>query len=287
MQFDDEDSPHISIYPSLAPHLMNKLETNQTLSTQKADDKTVHQKTCQSFNMDNFSTDQTVPDLTDSCSQQSMEDSDETTEEIAELSDLVGSMSLENATKSIHTTLPHVDITNPGNETDLSVPGHEDVYSHINPDRGKVVEDKNLMEHCHTQVTKTVNQTFVPNSSQMVHSSQSLNMLKRTRTFQPPSTSTPNRHGDTSLPHQTTPYIDHSTKRYNSTTQLSSPSLSSDFMLQLTATTNSHYDEQLDSYDTNGEESDGDDDSGFILATETPQHLWRSPQVKVIDSTFS
>ena len=254
------------------------------MSTPKDDDETVDQKTCQSFNMDNFCTDQTVPDIktNDDDSQQSMEDSDATTEEMADsdatteemadLSDLVGSMSLENATKPINATLPHVDPT----EHSVQENAH---------DGGKVVEDNNRMEHSHT-LAKTVNQTFEPNSSQIVNSSQSLNILiKRTTTFQPPSTSTPNRHSpDTSLHQTTTPYIDHSNKLCISTTQLPSPAPSSNFMLQLTATTNSHYNEQLDSYDT--EESNGDD-SGFILAAETPQHLWRSPQVKVIDSTFS
>lgn len=110
---------------------------------------------------------------------------------------------------------------------------------------------------------------------------------KEPELFQPPSTSTPCRDCSTLPPSASTPCRNCSTLPPSTapSTKPCEPSqfsnLNSNFVLQMTETTDDNSeDEQLDDYETSS-------DLDMILAVETPQHLWHSPEVKVVDNTFS
>ncbi len=235
---DEEDSPHISLYPSMALCRINrrKEETNQTVNTKKDknNDTPNHSTVAQ-----NISADQTVPEIItdlpvpEEAHQNSVEYSDATTNDypVENLSALVGNLSIEDTVANSlkpEQSLP-MDCTDPYpsepstcSMTNLSLKGTE--YS----------------------FTKDT-QTNCPEKTEEVS------------IFQPPSTSTPSRTDDTP-PLDTGPSTKHS---------------DSNFELHLTETTADNY------------ETSSSDDLDVILAFETPQHLWRSPEIKMIDNTFS
>lgn len=293
LQFDeDDDSPHISVYPSLAPHLVPS-DPNQTTD--------MEQNLCQSpADQPVSSTDQEVPDLSTipdvttlgySPSQTSLKDlnapeMDEEshsnsmrnvslgcTENMEELSEQVGCMSLED---NSHTTAMSTNCTRVNEEQlELSDSQFNSVVNDLSAAQGQ--ED----------VSTQNEPSCLTNSSHRAPMCDNLDKGKNNNaTFKPPSTSTPYRLRDLSAPSQYSQF----SKLSNSA---SKQPANSDFVLRLTNSSYQDDSNELGSYEvtdsshTTCEECATSDDSSFILAVETPQHLWCSPEVKVIDNTFS
>ena len=244
---------------------------------------------------------QTVPDvptLENPHSQMSVEDSDVTRiddescavssstfhlslgciEDLEELSEQIGCMSLEDTScDAIDPSLNSVPVSNYMQLEQSEYPQSRYEFTPNDLPKDKVDDvSKNKFDHLDSSSHKTT---------------QGDNVSKdKGDNFKPPSTSTPCRLKDISLNQAPNSHFSQFSKLTNSSSKLPA---NSDFVLHLTDSNHQDVEAQLDSHeltDTSHTTCKGctvSDDSSFILAAETPQHLWCSPEVKVIDNTFS
>ncbi len=266
MELEEEDSPHISIYPSLAPHIVNK-KAIQSMSMQTVENEETSEQRTDSLIMDLSQThvsqdnDQTVPDVTTADQTvpdvTTVEDAQHTMDDfpVEDLSALVGNMSLDEVVSVDNNTTQLAKMATtccPHKEPELFQP----------PSTSTPCRDCSTLPPSASTPCRDCS-TLPPSTSTPCHNCSTL----------PPSASTPCRNCST-LPPSTAP----STKPCEPS-QFSN--LNSNFVLQMTETTDDNSeDEQLDDYETSS-------DLDMILAVETPQHLWHSPEVKVVDNTFS